>query len=79
MAKFKVNRMFRDNNNRWQVEGAIIDLLLDSARQYLVARVITPILDSITAPAKKVIETAEKKLIGAENADSKNQKQKGNS
>jgi hypothetical protein len=77
MAKFRVNRTFRDDSGAWRIQGTVIELLLDAARQYLVARCIVPILDSITAPAKKVIESAEKKIEGVENAV-KNQKQKGN-
>jgi len=75
MAKFRVNRTFR-LDGKWCVEGAIIEIALEAAKQYLVARVITPILEAITAPAKKIIENAEKKLVDAENAV-KNQK-KGN-
>jgi hypothetical protein len=76
MAKFRVNRTFRDNNGKWQIQGAIIEIALEAAKQYLVARVITPILEALL-PAKKVIETTEKKIEGVENAV-KNQKQKGN-
>jgi len=75
MAKFRVNRTFKDNNGKWQVEGAIIEIALEAAKQYLVARVITPILEALL-PAKKVVETTEKVLVGAENS-TKNQK-KGN-
>jgi hypothetical protein len=75
MAKFKVNKTFRDDGGAWRLQGAVIEIALEAAKQLIMARIITPILESLLP---KKVETAEKKL-GAENADSKNQKQKGNS
>jgi len=57
------------------LQGAVIEIALEAAKQLIMARIITPILESLLP---KKVETAEKKL-GTENADSKNQKQKGNS
>jgi len=74
--KYTVNKQFRDGNGKWHVQGEIIEMALEVAKRFLIYKILSPVLGAITAPAKKAIETAEKKL-GTENADSKNQK-KGN-
>jgi len=72
MAKFRVNRTFYDDRSgKWHVQGAIIDIAIEAAKNLIVARVINPILDALL-PAKKEVETADKAL-GNENA-TKNQK-----
>jgi len=74
--KYTVNKQFRDGNGKWHAQGEIVEMALEVAKRFLVYKILSPILDAITTPVKKAVESAEKKL-GTENADSKNQK-KGN-
>jgi len=75
MAKFRVNKTFYDERNgKWQVQGAIMEIAIEAAKNLILAKVINPILEALL-PAKKEVETADKKL-GTENAEFKNQKGK---
>jgi hypothetical protein len=71
MGKYQVAKTFRDGD-MWYTQGQLADFD-KGADELLAARVIVPLVE---VPAKKTIETADKKLDGAENAV-KNQKQKG--
>lgn len=71
--KYKVIKTFRDEGNVWRLQGAVIELALDVARQLMASRVVAPILESLTP---KKVETAEKQL-GTENAVAKTEKKKG--
>jgi len=66
MANFLVKTTFRDEHaNKWYKQGEIIELAVETAKNLLIAGVITPILESLMP--KKKVETADKKL-GTEKA-----------